>query len=121
MELSLMSRNLPMTFNPFFYFFCFFYILIWFKILACVVGYLELNCSLPCRYPNYGLGRQLNCNCDKENCNIITGCQKSRIASSTKTCIYIHLRIKHICLFYSILYGDIIDTTFRLNKKEIKK
>nr|XP_022294783.1 uncharacterized protein LOC111104905 [Crassostrea virginica] len=47
--------------------------------VACQSGYFGPNCSLPCRYPNYGLQCQLECKCKQEqNCNHITGCQKDK-------------------------------------------
>lgn len=73
-------------------------------ISACSVGYFGPNCSLSCRYPNYGLGCQLNCNCETEHCNHITGCQTSSIAASTDTGIYtLHIN-KHACLFFPIFF-----------------
>ncbi|XP_062585871.1 multiple epidermal growth factor-like domains protein 11 [Saccostrea cucullata] len=39
----------------------------------CKAGYFGPNC-LPCRYPNYGKGCQMFCNCEMENCSYITGC-----------------------------------------------
>nr|XP_022295496.1 uncharacterized protein LOC111105473 [Crassostrea virginica] len=46
---------------------------------ACPVGYFSPNCSLPCRYPNYGAGCQLKCVCEIKNCSHITGCQNSSL------------------------------------------
>lgn len=62
--------------------------------LACQSGYFGPNCSLPCRYPNYGLQCQLECKCKQEqNCNHITGCQ------STSTCIYYYFIFLSLSLF----------------------
>ena len=77
-----------------------FFIWILLVISACSVGYFGPNCSLPCRYPNYGLGCQLKCNCEREHCNHITGCQNSSITSSTKISIYTLHMNKHACLFF---------------------
>nr|XP_022294781.1 protein draper-like [Crassostrea virginica] len=52
---------------------------------ACPVGYFSPNCSLPCRYPNYGAGCQLKCVCETKNCSHITGCQNSRMAKIQRT------------------------------------
>lgn len=41
---------------------------------GCPVGYYALNCSDPCRNPNYGYLCQQNCNCTADLCNHITGC-----------------------------------------------
>ena len=46
-------------------------------LVACSAGYFGPNCSLPCRYPNYGVECQFECVCDMENCSHITGCQNS--------------------------------------------
>ncbi|XP_056014156.1 protein draper-like isoform X2 [Ostrea edulis] len=43
----------------------------------CEAGYYGRNCSLPCRYPNYGKKCQSECNCTKTLCSYITGCQPS--------------------------------------------
>lgn len=40
----------------------------------CPAGYHGLNCSEPCRHPNYGILCQHICNCTDELCNHITGC-----------------------------------------------
>nr|XP_022296706.1 cell death abnormality protein 1-like isoform X1 [Crassostrea virginica] len=46
--------------------------------VACQTGYFGPNCSLPCRYPNYGLQCQFECKCEqKQYCNHITGCQST--------------------------------------------
>nr|XP_022294583.1 protein draper-like [Crassostrea virginica] len=44
---------------------------------ACSLGYFGQDCSLPCRFPGYGSGCQMACNCEKEHCNHITGCRNS--------------------------------------------
>ncbi|XP_022295661.2 uncharacterized protein LOC111105593 isoform X2 [Crassostrea virginica] len=41
---------------------------------GCPVGLFGPNCSLPCRYPNYGLECQMECNCTDEVCHHATGC-----------------------------------------------
>lgn len=49
-----------------------FYIILF---LACKQGYTGENCSDPCPYPSYGVECQNMCNCDKDLCNVSTGCQ----------------------------------------------
>ena len=46
-------------------------------LVECSAGYFGPNCSLPCRFPNYGVGCQLECGCGNESCNHITGCHNS--------------------------------------------
>nr|XP_022291182.1 cell death abnormality protein 1-like isoform X2 [Crassostrea virginica] len=41
----------------------------------CPEGFYGLNCSLKCRYPNYGIDCQKDCSqCGQELCNFISGC-----------------------------------------------
>ncbi|XP_056014172.1 multiple epidermal growth factor-like domains protein 10 isoform X6 [Ostrea edulis] len=42
---------------------------------GCEAGYYGRDCSVPCRYPNYGKKCQSECNCTKTLCSHITGCQ----------------------------------------------
>ncbi|XP_078310494.1 uncharacterized protein LOC111105601, partial [Crassostrea virginica] len=54
--------------------------------MGCEVGFMGPNCSLPCRYPSYGINCQSKCICSERLCNISTGCIKQRndeINSST--------------------------------------
>ncbi|XP_061196049.1 cell death abnormality protein 1-like [Saccostrea echinata] len=41
--------------------------------IACPPGYFGSYCELPCRYPNYGKGCQMECKCDKRLCDHTTG------------------------------------------------
>lgn len=43
-------------------------------IIVCSPGYHGPFCNMICRYPNYGEDCQLNCLCDEEQCDHITGC-----------------------------------------------
>ncbi|XP_052690844.1 uncharacterized protein LOC128168746 isoform X1 [Crassostrea angulata] len=43
---------------------------------ACPLGYVGLQCEIPCVYPLYGLECQSVCNCSREFCLISTGCTK---------------------------------------------
>lgn len=45
-------------------------------ILACLLGYVGLQCEISCVYPLYGLECQSVCNCSRELCLISTGCIK---------------------------------------------
>lgn len=47
-------------------------------ILACKIGFSGLNCSKPCRHPNYGYLCQKQCNCSNDLCNHISGCGKNQ-------------------------------------------
>nr|XP_034333265.1 uncharacterized protein LOC105328248 [Crassostrea gigas] len=49
---------------------------------ACLSGYYGPNCTLPCRFPNYGPECQSECDCDKQQCNHTIGCRKKEIASN---------------------------------------
>nr|XP_022291737.1 multiple epidermal growth factor-like domains protein 11 [Crassostrea virginica] len=49
---------------------------------ACSAGYSGPDCSIPCSYPNYGVGCQFKCVCGLKICSHILGCQKI-IGSST--------------------------------------
>lgn len=45
------------------------------KCIDCPNGYFGINCSSPCRYPNYGKDCQHDCShCVKEACNSTFGC-----------------------------------------------
>lgn len=44
--------------------------------IACPLGYVGLQCEIPCVYPLYGLECQSVCNCSREFCLISTGCTK---------------------------------------------
>nr|XP_022294538.1 platelet endothelial aggregation receptor 1-like [Crassostrea virginica] len=43
----------------------------------CALGYQGPKCTLPCRYPNYGIGCQQKCDCESKNCNPLSGCFES--------------------------------------------
>ncbi|XP_078310685.1 uncharacterized protein LOC144618483 [Crassostrea virginica] len=44
------------------------------KCIECSPGYSGTNCSIQCPYPTYGYGCQGICDCDKDICDISTGC-----------------------------------------------
>lgn len=50
-------------------------------LLACLSGYYGPNCTLPCRFPNYGTECQLKCDCDEQQCNHTIGCRSANILS----------------------------------------
>lgn len=53
-------------------------------MIDCQIGYYGINCSKPCRYPNYGNDCQQHCSrCKEEACNPMFGC----LATSTTTSI----------------------------------
>ena len=41
----------------------------------CSPGYCGLNCTFPCPYPVYGDRCQRICDCDKNSCDVSTGCR----------------------------------------------
>uniref|UniRef100_K1R8D8 Tyrosine-protein kinase receptor Tie-1 n=1 Tax=Magallana gigas TaxID=29159 RepID=K1R8D8_MAGGI len=40
----------------------------------CLPGYYGDQCNKTCRHPNYGHNCQLNCMCEEDQCDPITGC-----------------------------------------------
>nr|XP_034335160.1 uncharacterized protein LOC117692166 isoform X2 [Crassostrea gigas] len=56
------------------------------KCMDCQIGYYGINCSSPCRYPNYGSGCQQECSlCGKETCNSAFGCPTTGTTTSIGT------------------------------------
>nr|XP_022291039.1 platelet endothelial aggregation receptor 1-like [Crassostrea virginica] len=47
----------------------------------CIPGYFGPNCTLPCRFPNYGLLCQSACACNETDCNHRTGCPTPTVGS----------------------------------------
>lgn len=43
-------------------------------LAECLPGYHGPLCNMACRYPNYGEECQLQCLCEEEKCDHITGC-----------------------------------------------
>lgn len=43
-------------------------------LAECLPGYHGPLCNMACRYPNYGEECQLQCLCEEEQCDHITGC-----------------------------------------------
>ena len=48
--------------------------LIAFIYLACSIGFTGSACEIPCRFPAYGALCQSACNCTKDQCNHVSGC-----------------------------------------------
>lgn len=44
-------------------------------ISECMPGYVGLNCKTKCPYPTYGYRCQNNCDCNKDMCDVYTGCK----------------------------------------------
>ncbi|XP_062599153.1 platelet endothelial aggregation receptor 1-like [Saccostrea cucullata] len=40
----------------------------------CLPGYIGINCSYKCPYPSYGEACQAKCDCEKDTCDVSTGC-----------------------------------------------
>lgn len=49
----------------------FFYFIL---LSACLSGYSGINCTKKCPFPTYGHRCQKLCKCNKEQCNVSTGC-----------------------------------------------
>lgn len=50
------------------------------NLSECLPGYYGDQCNKTCRHPNYGHNCQLNCMCEEDQCDPITGCDsKSKI------------------------------------------
>ncbi|XP_061176113.1 uncharacterized protein LOC133185070 [Saccostrea echinata] len=49
----------------------------------CRSGYFGINCSWPCRYPNYGEDCQSKCNCEEHMCNISYECRYNNVNTVT--------------------------------------
>ena len=43
---------------------------------GCEIGYFGRLCDEKCRFPNYGLRCQFECNCSEKDCHHINGCGK---------------------------------------------
>lgn len=41
---------------------------------GCMPGYQGINCTMLCPYPQYGIDCQRSCNCNRDLCNVSTGC-----------------------------------------------
>ena len=55
--------------------------------VECDVGYVGKNCSVPCPYNSYGERCQMTCNCTKDECDFIRGCDKRECGNwFTKNC-----------------------------------
>ncbi|XP_062581430.1 multiple epidermal growth factor-like domains protein 10 [Saccostrea cucullata] len=49
----------------------------------CKAGYFGINCSRPCRFPNYGEDCQSECDCEEHVCNVSFGCSYNNVTSVT--------------------------------------
>lgn len=57
-----------------------------YHLTECGAGLYGINCSTPCRYPNYGKDCQQECSeCGQEKCNSTLGCLSSDVLSSRGT------------------------------------
>ncbi|XP_078322087.1 uncharacterized protein LOC111111869 [Crassostrea virginica] len=43
-------------------------------VKGCDIGYFGRLCDEKCRFPNYGLRCQFECNCSEKDCHHINGC-----------------------------------------------
>lgn len=44
---------------------------------VCSAGFFGNDCIIQCRFPSFGFQCQSQCNCSKENCNHVIGCNES--------------------------------------------
>ena len=44
--------------------------------VECKPGFIGSNCAISCPYPSYGEQCQGICDCDKNNCDVSTGCKR---------------------------------------------
>lgn len=49
-----------------------------FYIKECMPGYYDINCSKTCEYPSFGKRCLQKCSCEKDLCNFMSGCKKSK-------------------------------------------
>lgn len=57
-----------------------------YHLTECGAGFYGINCSTPCRYPNYGKDCQQECSeCGQEKCNSTPGCLSSDVLISRGT------------------------------------
>lgn len=52
----------------------------------CVTGYTGLNCTKKCPFPTYGKRCQNLCKCDKDQCDMSTGC--STLSDGILNCFF---------------------------------
>nr|XP_022294264.1 tyrosine-protein kinase receptor Tie-2-like [Crassostrea virginica] len=75
------------------------------SIYACSAGYFGPNCSLPCRYPSYGVGCQFKCVCGMEKCKHITGCHSSNSKENRTMITPSEERTSHVVMDYTFNDG----------------
>lgn len=68
-----------------------------FRSLVCPVGYLGPKCEKICRYPSYGSGCQMKCDCTQEFCNNVHGCNDTTIERKIHVTL---LLIQYLKLFF---------------------
>ncbi|XP_022292579.2 uncharacterized protein LOC111103531 isoform X1 [Crassostrea virginica] len=52
---------------------------------ACPIGFTGSDCEIKCRFPAYGVLCQSACNCTKDQCNHISGCDATKTKAVTIT------------------------------------
>ncbi|XP_078321840.1 uncharacterized protein LOC111110827 isoform X2 [Crassostrea virginica] len=62
---------------------------VYFSLAACTIGYIGINCKLPCRYPSYGRLCQSACDCVVTYCDHIYGC-KNPVDENSTTPLYVY-------------------------------
>lgn len=55
------------------------------KCLPCKLGYYGPNCSKKCPFPFYGYECTLQCNCNANDCDYVSGCKQSSTLKLTPT------------------------------------
>lgn len=79
-------------------------------ISECMPGYVGLNCKTKCLYPTYGDRCQENCDCNKDMCDVSTGCK------NLITGIFIYIRMRNINKVYQRLTDELIWFCFVLEQ-----
>lgn len=64
--------------------------------VACMPGFIGMNCSVSCPYPYYGVECQRRCNCSRVLCDVSIGCQTKSIATCA---LYFLLQNKHVSFY----------------------
>ncbi|XP_078334329.1 uncharacterized protein LOC144625834 isoform X2 [Crassostrea virginica] len=76
------------------------------KCEKCMAGYIGPNCTIRCPYPTYGELCQGNCDCNKNSCDVSTGCRTWTTTKLQEECSpgYFghHCRAKCMCPYYGV-------------------
>ncbi|XP_056014747.1 uncharacterized protein LOC125676900 [Ostrea edulis] len=85
------------------------------KCIECDAGYHGLNCSLSCRFPNYGEDCQNLCQCRLELCSHISGCAYD--ADNEDDCSSKNILISVLAIGGTLLIIGAFVVIWRANRK----